>query len=376
MPLSTTTDVHADLHSEDGAQRGEQADRASDPLIKVESLAWLEFEKPDLAGAERFARDFGFAVELRTKHELHLRGTWPGPSCVIIRKAPRSRFVGPAFRAADLNDLNTLARVHDTRVHTNALMGCREVLLRSPDGLPVRIIADISDLSALPDQRVLTWNRGRDPVRINSVQRPPREPARVQRLGHVVVESPRFAANLEWYLRNLGLIVSDFLYFPGQRERGPTLAFIRCDRGSAPADHHSLALALGPGSRYIHSAYQVADLDAVAAGGAYLADQGYHHSWGVGRHIQGSHIFDYWRDPDSFLVEHYSDGDKFDSTVTAGWAPMGASKLAQWGPSVTLDFMGARPTPQLLRSLVQALRDSDNEFDISRFFGLLKVARS
>ena len=111
---------------------------------------------------------------------------------------------------------------------------------------------------------------------------------------------------LDWYLQHLGLIVSDFLYYPGQRERGPVMSFIRCDRGATPADHHTLAMALGPSNRYVHSAYQVADLDALAAGGEYLREHGYHRSWGIGRHIQGSQIFDYWRDPDGFLVEHFS----------------------------------------------------------------------
>ena len=85
----------------------------------------------------------------------------------------------------------------------------------------------------------------------------------------------------------------------------------------------------------MHSAYQVCDLDALAAGGEYLAEHGYFRSWGIGRHIQGSQLFDYWRDPDGFLVEHFSDGDMFDSTLEPGWAPFTASGLAQWGPPVT-----------------------------------------
>jgi hypothetical protein len=210
--------------------------------------------------------------------------------------------------------------------------------------------------------------------RVNTAQRPPREPSRVERLGHLVLETPSFIRALDWHLENLGLIVSDFLYFPGQRDRGPTMAFIRCDRGSIPADHHTLAMHLGPAQRYVHSAYQVTDLDAVAAGGEFLAERGYERAWGIGRHIQGSQIFDYWRDPDSVMVEHFADGDMFDSSVEAGWAEMSASGLAQWGPPVTRDFLGAKPSPQLVRDLVTALRDSGNEFGVRRLIGLLKVA--
>ena len=79
-----------------------------------------------------------------------------------------------------------------------------------------------------------------------------------------------------------------------------------------------------------------ADLDALAAGGEYLRERGYHRSWGIGRHIQGSQIFDYWRDPDGFLVEHFTDGDMFDNTLEPGWAP---SPRPDW-PS------GGRPSPR------------------------------
>lgn len=118
--------------------------------------------------------------------------------------------------------------------------------------------------------------------------------------------------------------------------------------------------------------------DAMAAGGQYLIDQGYYRSWGIGRHIQGSQIFDYWRDPDGFLVEHFADGDRFDCTLEPGWAPMTASGLAQWGPPVTRDFLGVAPGMQMLSELrgsLTALRE-DNEFDLSRLSGLMKVARS
>src|SRR4029453_17723698 len=99
--MSDHHDPHAGLHSEQGALAGEHPGRAVNPVVKVYDLAWLEFEKPDLERAELFGRAFGFATVLRTAGELQLRGTNAGAPCVLIRKGPRSRFVGPAFRAAD-----------------------------------------------------------------------------------------------------------------------------------------------------------------------------------------------------------------------------------------------------------------------------------
>lgn len=370
---------HRDLHSEQGALPGEHTGRSTNPVIKVHDIAWLEFEKPDLAAAEVFARAFGFTKVHRTASELTLRGTLPGAPCVIVRKGTGSRFLGPAFRAVDSRDLLRLAEA--TGIKARPLpehLGGLSVDIREPAGALVRVIADVIEHPALAGQSVHTYNLGGSVDRINQPQRPPRMPAGVERLGHVVLQTTRYRASLNWYLQHLGMIVSDFLHFPGQRDRGPTMSFIRCDRGDTPSDHHTLAVTLGPRNRYVHSAYQVADIDAMAAGGEYLKDLGYHHSWGIGRHIQGSQIFDYWRDPDGFLVEHFSDGDMFDASLEPGWAPMTASGLAQWGPPPSADFLGITPGKESLReamSTVTALR-GENEFDLSRLFGLLKVARS
>lgn len=372
-------DAHHDLHADQGARPGEHPGRAKNPIVKVADLAWLEFHKPDLLKAEAFALAFGFSVAFRSAEEIHLRGARAGAACVIIRKGARTRFIGAAFQAAEESDVLRLATAKGQRVQRlPENLGGIGVTLRDPGGKTVRVVAGARELPQLPGQRALPRNVTESSDRINAPQRPPRVPAVVERLGHVVVSRTRYLENLNWYLEHLGLIVSDFLYYDGQRERGPVMAFIRCDRGSTPTDHHTLAMTLGPSDRYVHSAYQVCDLDALAAGGEFLAERGYRRSWGIGRHIQGSQLFDYWRDPDGFLVEHFSDGDLFDSSLEPGWAPMTASGLAQWGPPATRDFLGIAPDRRSLRELrsVFSALHRNNEFDAQRLRGLLKVANS
>jgi hypothetical protein len=378
--MSETIGAHQHLHSEQGARSGEHRGRSRNPVIKVHDIAWLEFEKPDLVRAEAFAHAFGFATVLRTEDQLQLRGTDSSAPCLIVRKGGRSRFAGFAFTAHD--DVDVLSLADAVGAPTRALpeaIGGIAVDLVDPSGIPVRVIAGTHDLAPLRNQTPHVFNFAREVLRTNVTQRPPRIPARVQRLGHLVLQSTRYLEALNWYLDNLGMIVSDFLYFPGQRDLGPTMSFLRCDRGDTPTDHHTLAMALGPCNRYAHSAYQVADLDALAAGGEYLGARGYQRSWGIGRHVQGSQIFDYWRDPDGFLVEHFTDGDMFDDTLEPGWAAFTASGLAQWGPPVTKDFLGIAPGRESideLRSMVTTVRDRDNEFTLSRLAGLMKVASS
>jgi hypothetical protein len=134
-------------------------------------------------------------------------------------------------------------------------------------------------------------------------------------------------------------------------------------------------MALQPRTGYAHSAYQLSDLDEVAASGEYLRERGYRHAWGIGRHIQGSQIFDYWRDPDRLMFEYYTDGDVFDCSVEPGWAPFSVSGLSQWGPRATAEFTGARD-PAVVVAAVKALRDKGNGIDLAAVRGLVKAMGS
>jgi catechol 2,3-dioxygenase-like lactoylglutathione lyase family enzyme len=368
-------DGHADLHSERGANRGEHTGRAINPTIKVTDLAWLEFVKPDLDKAESFARDFGFTIAGREPDAIHLRGSRPGTPAMVIRKGAHSRFVGPTFKAAEAADLERLARVNDTRVEPlSGTVDGTIVRLRDPSGFAVDVTHVRNELTAHAEQPPQVLNVGAEWARVNTTQRPKRGPATVQRLGHVVLQTPHFMRALNWYVDTLGMIVSDFQFAPGKRELGPVMAFIRCDRGTVPADHHTVALVLGPVAGYAHSAYQVTDMDAIAAGGEYLLDRGYHRAWGIGRHTLGSQIFDYWRDPDKFFVEHFTDGDMFDNIIDPGWEPLTGSSLAQWGPRVPQEFLGTKPSLQMVRNMANGLR-GNNDFTLPRLVAMAKGTR-
>ena len=97
MELRTerAVDPHRSIHSQTGALPGEHSGRSRNPLIKVTGLAWLEFEKPDLARAERFLVDFGFTVADRTPEALVLRGHWAGTPSLVVRRGAGSPVFGP-----------------------------------------------------------------------------------------------------------------------------------------------------------------------------------------------------------------------------------------------------------------------------------------
>ena len=100
-------------------------------------------------------------------------------------------------------------------------------------------------------------------------------------------------------------------------------------------------------------AFEVVDLDAVEMGQQVLMARRYKHAWGVGRHLLGSQIFDYWRDPWGQKHEHYADGDLFDASVPAGYHLMDRAGLYQWGPDLPNDFVDARLTPRRVWGLLR-----------------------
>jgi Leu/Phe-tRNA-protein transferase len=71
-----------------------------------------------------------------------------------------------------------------------------------------------------------------------------------------------FETTARWYMDNFGLIPSDIQTLEDQT---PVLAFMRCDRGKEPADHHTIVVAQNVANSYSHCAFEVIDLDDAPA---------------------------------------------------------------------------------------------------------------
>jgi FAD binding domain len=76
--------------------------------------------------------------------------------------------------------------------------------LIDPSGVPVRVVAGTHDLPTLPCQEPHTFNFGHELRRANAAQRPPRVPTKVQRLGHVVLQTTTYTSALQWYSEFVG----------------------------------------------------------------------------------------------------------------------------------------------------------------------------
>ena len=92
--------------------------------------------------------------------------------------------------------------------------------LTDPSGFAVAVAHVSEELPALAELAPQVLNVGTTQSRVNATQRPPRAPATVHRLGHVVLQTPQFIRTLNWYLDTFGMIVSDFQFAPGRRDSG------------------------------------------------------------------------------------------------------------------------------------------------------------
>ena len=70
----------------------------------------------------------------------------------------------------------------------------------------------------------------------------------------------------------------------------------------------------------------------------HLLGSGWNLDSGVGRHLLGSLIYDYWLDPFGNRVEHYTDMDMLTENHEPVMFSGTADETTQWGKPVPLSF--------------------------------------
>lgn len=296
-------------------------------MIRVAGVAFVRFRAPDLTRMEEFLIDFGLVRSAVHDERLFMRGTEPDRYLHVTEVGP-SGFAGVGFLAASRTNLDALAEREKTRVEPiDAPGGGARVCLRDPDGFDVEIVHGIEGLPPLPVRGALPRNDCGGEARIGAPLRLKSGPSHVKRLGHVLLEVRDLRESAAWYGEKLGFLVSDEV----REGDTPVMTFLRCDHGRVPTDHHSLALVAAGATRFGHAAFEVLDLDDLMLGHDQLASCGHDHSHGIGRHVLGSQIFDYWRDPFGNTLEHWTDGDRFDAGVPPNVVPAVEGMISQWG---------------------------------------------
>ena len=320
--------------------------KSIEPIVKVVDLAFVRYRTTDLDQMQRFLLAFGMQVTERTDSQLFMRGTEAHQYLYTTELSTEPGFIGPAFEVETADDLHRLAERLEGASGVEPIDGPGgglHVTAIDPNGYQVEFVHGIEPLPELPVRDALVFNSDRQRRRIGRFQRPEQGPAHVRRIGHLILRTTQFDRSLAYY-QQFGFLVTDTTYNP-EDESETLVAFMKCNRGTDWTDHHTIGLAVREPVAVDHTAYECVDIDDVVMGGRHLESLGYKRSWGVGRHILGSQVFDYWRDPHGFKVEHWTDGDLVNVDTPVSHVPAGddgPGAISQWS-NIPEDYLKVYP---------------------------------
>jgi catechol 2,3-dioxygenase-like lactoylglutathione lyase family enzyme len=317
-----------------------------DTRIQLSKTQFVTYYHTDLAKAERFLLDFGFEVAAKSDDgkTIYYRGYGVEPYCYVSRLSTDSEphWGGAAFLVPSRAELEKAAAVVEGTSAISKLDGPgggEVVTLTDPVGHKVHLVWGIEERKApvVPSNdsgmQKLVVNYADEKPRVGRGQRFKPGPAPIHKWGHYGVSyAPgTYQKMYDFYTGTLGLAVSDVVMVEGK----PAVAFFHIDHGLSYTDHHSFYMKPAKENEKLdvaHSAFEVHDFDVQQLSHNYLESKGYKLSWGVGRHILGSQIFDYWYDESGFEVEHYADGDLVNSETEVTREELTPHSMYIWGP--------------------------------------------
>jgi catechol 2,3-dioxygenase-like lactoylglutathione lyase family enzyme len=309
-------------------------------VIKVTDIAYGRLRAPDLDAAEEFLTHFGMVKADRTQNALYMRGTDSAHHIHVTEKGDPG-FVGFAYYAASADDLQRLAKAPGASAveQIDEPGGGQRVRLREPNGYQIEVVYGIEELPPIQVERQ-PLNSGNEPLnRAGELYRLPSGTSRVKRIGHGVMASPQVVETVQWFRDTLGFVCSDDVY-AGSKDN-IIGSFNRCDRGEAFVDHHVFFCIRNERAGLNHLSFEVADIDDVFMGHDYLKRLGkYEHMWGLGRHLLGSQVYDYWADPWGRVHEHWADTDRLNVQNGSHLLPAEEALISQWGEPPPQKFIG------------------------------------
>ncbi|KAK1768168.1 Glyoxalase/Bleomycin resistance protein/Dihydroxybiphenyl dioxygenase [Phialemonium atrogriseum] len=321
---------------------------AADPIRKINlvRIAHVYYKYQDVDKARTFAEDFGFSETARNGARTYYRGYGTEPFVLCVEAASESAFGGAAFVVESEEDLHYASKnlpketkPSDVYELTDAPGGGKCVTFYDPaDGFPFHLVhgqtpVELRDPNFTAQKVNYPTEKNRPQ---NTFQRFEKRPAPVHKLGHFGMCVTDYKKCYEFYSTYFNFFPSELVHLDGVNNT----VFFRLNRGSELVDHHCFFFFEGPKAPHVHhSSFETHDFDTQVLGHDWLRHRGYENCWGVGRHIMGSQIFDYWFDPSGFIMEHYVDGDLLDMNEPTHVSPASPDNLHVWGPDLPPTFL-------------------------------------
>ena len=310
------------------------------PGIKVRDLAYGRLRAPDLDAQEEFLTAFGMVRAARTPTALYMRGTDPQLH-IHVTELGDPAFLSIAWYARDEDDLKAAAKLPGASgiEHVDEPGGGKRVRLTEPNGYTIEVIYGLESVWPIQVVRQPVNSAAAPLNRAGEEMRFPSGPSRVKRIGHAVMGTPKNTETVRWFRETLGLVRSDDVY---AGEQGNIIGqFSRLDNGDEYVDHHAFFCMKNERAGLNHLSFEVQDIDDVFMGHEHLTGLGkYEHMWGIGRHLLGSQVYDYWADPWRRVHEHWADTDRLNVGNGGHLLPAEEALRSQWGTRPPEKFIG------------------------------------
>ena len=301
-------------------------------MPRIKDVLYVRFKVSDLQAQKAFLDDFGLHTEIQDGL-LVGRGTDTSPYIYLAEESSEPALVSVGFAAESVAALQEIADIDGVSIETNPLIGGGLIArLQDPNGFAIEVVADYLPTAELPIVDRSGINTGAVKQRIGERVSLGALDCFIKRLGHVVLTVKDFDETFAWYRQRLGLIISDQIVMDNEGREQTLGAFTRCNRGEEFVDHHTMFFIHTGKAEFNHAAFEVADWDVLMHSHYGLKKAGYQHSFGVGKHILGSQVFDYWKDPNGFMLEHFTDGDLFNESFGSHKRSPDDLLGTLWGP--------------------------------------------
>jgi catechol 2,3-dioxygenase-like lactoylglutathione lyase family enzyme len=296
--------------------------------LGIHSLDHFHFVVPDLQAAKTFYTEFGLDVSERggrlglgTHGSHHVWGS--------VGEGARKKHQYMSFGAFE-DDVDRFAkRLQDMgvpRIDPPLGVDSNGLWIRDPDGNLVEIAVKPK---TSPGEKSLYTSVSAPPGVRGAPFRSTMKRTYPRRLAHVLMFTTDVVKAIDFYTRVLGMRLSD--------HSGDNIAFLHGIHGS---DHHMIAFARSNAPGHHHFSWDVGSVDEIGAGAMHMLGKGYDKGWGLGRHVLGSNLFHYVRDPWGSYSEYSADIDYVPADCdwkTGDHAP--EDSFYAWGPNVPNDFV-------------------------------------
>lgn len=269
---------------------------AAPKKISLNRIAHVFYTHANFDAQRQFLLDFGMSIAHESADRIYFRGYGTQPFIYCLSRGTTDEFGGAAFVVDSFADLELATKLpRATGIYDlDTPGGGKCVTFYDPvDGFPFHLVygQELVEMTDSFPELVFNFPTAKHRA-VSRTQRFQKGPSPIHKIGHFGLCVTDFAAVYKFYSTTFNLKASDLVYDPKTGE--DMTCFFHLDRGLEEVDHHTFFIFEGPKYHVHHSSFEVHDVDAQSLGHDWLREKGWENCWGVGRHVMGSQIFDYW----------------------------------------------------------------------------------